>query len=201
MPTTLVLHFDQPLDPARAEDVHDYRLMDAQGRKIAITSADYNSTTDTVTLHPSRRLNFHRRFKLTVDGTSAGGVTSMQGILLDGKASGQPGSNYVTTIERRDLVPPDPARKLLHRAPSSARFRSPRPHTRRVIAVANEHPVSGDAGALPACDRVSRRPLDPILNTLRSNELRKANLERTTSSPGKLEKSVKASWGRSLQLG
>ena len=61
MPTTLVLTFDQALDPATAEDAHNYRIIGPHGRTIRVKSAVYDPTTLTVTLHPSRRINIHHR--------------------------------------------------------------------------------------------------------------------------------------------
>jgi uncharacterized membrane protein len=136
MPTTLVLHFDQPLDPALAQDVREYRLVDAQGRVVPITAADYDPVDDSVTLHLKRRINFHHRFKLTVKGTSPDGLTDAQGILLDGDGNGHPGSNYVTTVDRRSLVPPDPAKKLAHRDLRHA------PSRRGAFPPAGPHPSS-----------------------------------------------------------
>ena len=115
MPTTLVLYFNQALDPALAQDVQEYQLVDPHGHDVAITAADYDPTTDTVTLHLSQRINFHRRYKLTVDGASPSGLTDSQGVLLDGKATGHPGSNYVTTVDRRDLVWPDRKKQAIHK--------------------------------------------------------------------------------------
>lgn len=60
MPTTLVLHFNQPLDPARAQDVHEYQLIGPRGRIDPITLAVYDPATMTVTLHPKRLVNFHK---------------------------------------------------------------------------------------------------------------------------------------------
>jgi sugar lactone lactonase YvrE len=108
MPTTIVLTFDRALDPTTAQDANEFRLADARGRKIGIRSADYKASTFTVTLHPVRRLNFHRRFVLKVNGSSSTGLKDSHGLLLDGQGTGKPGSDYVTNITASDLVPPDP---------------------------------------------------------------------------------------------
>ncbi len=104
--TVNVLTFNQPLDPTRAREVHEYRLVDPQGRIVPITSAVYDPTTNTVTLHPKDRIDMHHTYKLTVNGASKSGLTSTSGLLLDGKDSGKPGSNYVAKINWRDLVLP-----------------------------------------------------------------------------------------------
>jgi Big-like domain-containing protein len=98
--TTLVLKFNQPLDPVRAESLDNYQLTSAQGRPIRILQADYDSSAATVTLYPVVRLSLRGRYKLTVNGTGDG-LTDTSGLLLDGAGTGQPGSNYVTVTRRR----------------------------------------------------------------------------------------------------
>jgi hypothetical protein len=107
MPTMLLLHFDQPLDATRARDVKEYKLVGPRGRLDPIVSASYNPTMMTVTLHPKRRVNIHDTYRLTVIGTSPGGLTSSSGQSLDGKGSAEPGTNYFGKIDWRDLVLPD----------------------------------------------------------------------------------------------
>ena len=104
MPTTLVLTFNQPLDPIRAQDVNNYIIIDPNGHRVALLSAMYNPRTQTVTLHPARRMNFHNGYKLTVNGASPNGLTDSQGLPLDGKGDGTPGSSYVTVVNRHNLV-------------------------------------------------------------------------------------------------
>ena len=106
MPTTLVLSFDQALDPTRAQDVRNYTIIDPHGHRVAIRSAVYDPATHTVTLHPARRLNFHYGYKLTVNGENPNGLTDTQGLLLDGKNTGQPGSDFFTVVNRHNLVFP-----------------------------------------------------------------------------------------------
>ena len=105
-PTTIMLTFNQPLDPALAQDVHEYHLVDPQGHIVPIKSAVYDPTADTVTLYPKYRIDLHRTYKLTVYGATPSGLTDSSGLLLDGKKSGHPGSNYVGTINWRNLVLP-----------------------------------------------------------------------------------------------
>jgi hypothetical protein len=99
-PTTLVLSFDKPLDPARAQDLGDYQLVALvrRGRTVRIRSAVYDPAARTVTLRPARRLMSHRLYRLTVIGTGPSGVADTSGILLDGQKTGHPGSNFVMTI-------------------------------------------------------------------------------------------------------
>jgi hypothetical protein len=117
-PTVLLVTFGSPLDPARAQDVHNYGIVSPCGRKISIDSAVYNSTAHTVTLRPHRRFNFHRNFRFTIFGTSRGGVANPAGIPLDGLGNGKPGSNYVTILNRSELVvPSSPAKKQVRAKP------------------------------------------------------------------------------------
>jgi hypothetical protein len=52
------------------------------------------------------RIDLHHRYTLTVDGASPSGLTSSSGLLLDCKADGKPGGDYVTRITWRNLVLP-----------------------------------------------------------------------------------------------
>ena len=79
----------------------------ARSDMLRITKAVYDATSDTVTLHLGRRINFHRRFKLTVYGAAPTGLANAQGLHLNSKAGSNSGSNYVTTVDRRNLVWPN----------------------------------------------------------------------------------------------
>jgi hypothetical protein len=105
-PTTLVLSFDKPLDPARADDPVNYRIAQSNGRSVRVASVLYDPTDLTVTISPSRRLDLHRSYRLTVVGTAPTGLIDTSGNLLDGALTGQPGSNYVATLSSRDLQVP-----------------------------------------------------------------------------------------------
>jgi hypothetical protein len=52
-PTTLVLSFDKPLDPVRAEDLGNYRIAQSHGRAVRVASVAYDPTTLTVTISPA----------------------------------------------------------------------------------------------------------------------------------------------------
>ncbi|WP_435015620.1 choice-of-anchor Q domain-containing protein [Tundrisphaera sp. TA3] len=105
-PTVLVLRFDRALDPTSAEFVRNYRIVDRRGQRIAVRSAEYDPASGTVTLRPSRRLDIHRRFRLTVIADGPSGVRGPDGRPLDGSGLGRPGSHYRTTISREDLILP-----------------------------------------------------------------------------------------------
>ena len=102
-PTALVLTFDRPLDPARAELTSNYRLVALfhGGRlrvPVAIASAVYDPTQNTVTLTPKLHgrpfLPLHREYELTVVGTGGSGVTAADGTPLAGRG-GVPGTDAV----------------------------------------------------------------------------------------------------------
>jgi hypothetical protein len=116
LPTTLVLTFDQALAATTAQDAQAYRIIGPRGRTIRVRSAVYDPASLTVTLHPTERLNFHCRFELIVDGTAPNGLTNLRGQLLDGAASGTPGSDYRAPLTRRNLVVDSPGPKPCHPA-------------------------------------------------------------------------------------
>jgi hypothetical protein len=106
-PATLVLTFDEALDPGRADDLANYDLV-VLGRKrpptLALHSAVYGPATQTLTLTTVRRLDRRLRYRLTVVGTGPSGVTDTHGNLLDGQQNGQPGSDFVLSVTARNFV-------------------------------------------------------------------------------------------------
>jgi Bacterial Ig-like domain (group 3) len=102
--TFLVINFNSALALAEAENATNYTIVGPAGRRIKVTSAIYDAATHTVMLKPSGRLNIHRSYRLTVNGTSDPGLTNLSGTLLDGAGNGQPGSNYVTSLTWRNLA-------------------------------------------------------------------------------------------------
>ena len=109
-----MLDFDQPLDPSTAQNVSNYVIIGPGGRRDRIRSAVYDPTTQTVTLHPARRVNVHHNYKLTVIGVGPHAVSDSQGLLLDGKDTGIAGSNYHTIVNWKNVVLPK------HRPPVSS---------------------------------------------------------------------------------
>jgi uncharacterized repeat protein (TIGR01451 family) len=99
----LVLAFDKPLDPGRVENPDNYQVIAVGGsrRIIRIKTAVYDAASRTVILTPLRRSKFPRRFRLTVVGTGPSGVADVSGNLLDGRKTGEPGSNFVTIVTAR----------------------------------------------------------------------------------------------------
>ena len=112
-PTTLVVTFSAALDPARAQDLSNYRLAlrGPDGKfgtrddiLIKILSARYNDVDHTVTLHPARLLPLSEPLPAHSARKRSEGIADKSETLLDGKSTGQPGSDYVTTISRSNFV-------------------------------------------------------------------------------------------------
>ena len=103
-PTLLVLTFSEDLDLATAGNAANYRIARVDphgkfGRPIAIRRITYSPADRTVTLHPSQRLNVHKRFELIVDGTSRHAVVDLALHALDGGNTGRTGSDYHGAID------------------------------------------------------------------------------------------------------
>jgi hypothetical protein len=104
VPTTPVLTFDQALDRATAENINNYVIVAPDGHRIRMSRAVYNPANLTVTLYPNERISIHRPYSLTVKGDGSKGVRSMSGQLLDGKGTGQSGSDFHLVLTWRQLV-------------------------------------------------------------------------------------------------
>jgi uncharacterized membrane protein len=138
-PTTLVLTFDQALDPTTAQDAKDYRIVGREGRIIRIKSAVYDPTTLSVTLDPRQRINVHHGYELIVDGSASGGVTNAKGQLLDGEKDGQPGSDYRASITWRNLVlGPRLSSKYSRRSKTTPTAKDHRPKSHAAHAVSHK---------------------------------------------------------------
>ena len=100
-PSLVVLTFDTPLDPSTAQNVANYRIFGPTDSKhpalVPVESATYNPATNMVTLRLGERLDVHHPYRLTVTGLR----TTTGGLLVG--SNGQPGSPYVTTLNRSSL--------------------------------------------------------------------------------------------------
>jgi hypothetical protein len=103
-PTVVVLRFSQPLDPVRAANPANYRIMNFKSRPVGIGSAVYDPAAQAVTLFPRQRINLHHPAQLLVIGRGPTGVASSTGILLDGANTGRPGSDFSTLLTRKNLA-------------------------------------------------------------------------------------------------
>ena len=97
---SIVITFNEQLDPTRAGTVGNYMLSLAMKKHhtvIKIKSAVYDPTALTVTLITKQKLKAHGPYTLTVSGTG-GGLTDLSGDLLDGLSNGVPGSSFTTVL-------------------------------------------------------------------------------------------------------
>jgi hypothetical protein len=140
MPTTIVVTFNEALNPAAAVDRKDYRIFGPAGRRIRVKRAVYDPATFTVILHPARRINIHHKYKFIIEGTGPGGLKNTAGQLLDGTASGHPGSNFKTALTWRNLVLDPPPHERLHQ--SNARVAKPKIDTADKAASHHKFPFT-----------------------------------------------------------
>jgi len=105
-PTVLVLMFDTGLDPSSATNPKNYVLVNPAGGRIGFNSVSYDASADTVTLRPKQLVNLHWNYRLTVIGAGPNGVAGIDLALLDGAGDGRSGTNYVTTLNWKNLVIP-----------------------------------------------------------------------------------------------
>ena len=114
-PTTLVVAFNRPMNPARADDVSNYRLVwsgpdfrfgTSDDRVRPIGSASYDPGTMSVTLAPTRRLALRDTYNLTIVGKPPTGLSDTTGLFLAGPRADEPGTRDVVLITGRLLVPP-----------------------------------------------------------------------------------------------
>ncbi len=101
-PTTLVVTFGTAVDPGRATDPANYRIIGPGGRPVGLASVKLASDGKTVLLTTRRPLNVYKTYRLTVVGTPPGGIAGPSGLPLAG--SGAPGTDFSTTITKKTLV-------------------------------------------------------------------------------------------------
>ena len=71
-----------------------------------------------VIIQPAGRLNVHLKYQLVLNGTTSTALTSPSGSLLDGNDDGKPGGDFVTIVNRANLVLGTPG----HALPAPARW-------------------------------------------------------------------------------
>jgi hypothetical protein len=103
-PTYLLIRFTGPLAPTPAQNPLNYQIVGPGGRRIKVSTAIYDATSDTVTIVPSARLKLDWRYRLTVIGTAPSGLTNASGQLVDLAGDGDSGRNYVTRITQANLA-------------------------------------------------------------------------------------------------
>src|SRR5690606_10294873 len=83
------------------------RLDGQRNVPIPIASIGYDAATNTVAIVPGRRIALAGRVKLTISGDLSG-LSSAQGILLDGNNDGRPGGNFEAILQGFGSRPPQP---------------------------------------------------------------------------------------------
>jgi uncharacterized repeat protein (TIGR01451 family) len=137
-PTQFVLTFSSALDPARAEDIRNYTLAPIGprghlGAHIRLVSAVYDPLTNTVAIHPAKRVYLFQKYELIVNGEAPDGLASPTGVLLDGLGNGEPGSDYVKVFGPRILAGPYNA------FPPQTTHRARHSHAERAHATTKAH--------------------------------------------------------------
>ncbi len=113
---TITLTYSQPMNASTVANAGNYLLESItkirgrhkRGPSVRLTPVrlkvvSYNAATDQVTLKALGRVGLAKPLELTVVGIGPGGVAKGTGQLLNG--SGQPGSDYVATINGRRVSP------------------------------------------------------------------------------------------------
>jgi hypothetical protein len=103
-PTRLVFMFSTAMDPARAQDVHNYLILNPARHEIPVRKAVYDPAARSVTVRPRRRINLHATYYVAINAIGADGVANTQGVLLDGFGAGNAGNDYVSSLNRKNLV-------------------------------------------------------------------------------------------------
>ena len=158
MPTTVVLTFDQPLDPGSAEDVRNYVILDPSGHRIRINRAVLDPTRLTVTLHPAQRISIHHPYQLIVNGAGPGAVSNMSGQPLDSADTGQPGSSDRVVLTWRQLVLGDVSKAFRIRyglVPKGPRAKIPSGVSSPKAALGNRGAKTGTHAKLLAIDSMA----------------------------------------------
>ena len=111
--SSLVVTFNQPLDPESAETVANYQLTvpgravhthaghsnaTRPGRSLAIKTAAYNAATHQVTLTLRTRLRRGETYQFQINGVS-GGVKGTTGTALNSSGTLEPGKDYQVVLD------------------------------------------------------------------------------------------------------
>ncbi len=121
-PDGIVVTFSVPLDPSRAQDPAEYLLFaPGHGKRnlsrihhpITIRSTAYDPGGLSVALSfAGHRLKRHGIYELVVKGTAPAGLTGLDGLFLDGRGDGHPGTDYVALLDGDELVTVAPDRRI-----------------------------------------------------------------------------------------
>jgi trimeric autotransporter adhesin len=160
-PTILVLSFNEPLDPARAQSASNYQIVTLGGRGrggshigqvTPVARAIYDPLNSTVILLPAKRLDLHNLYRLTVNGAPPNGLTDSHENPLDGSGNHQPGSNFVTVISGKTFAGSERAflgtlPGATHKASTPAKSQQPVAHAVDALAVSGRLVVNRRASS------------------------------------------------------
>ena len=101
---SVTVSFNRALLLGPAQDPLNYSIVGPGSRKITVTSATYDPSTESVTLTTRQELDPKQAYKLTINGVRSGRVVDIYGIPLNGKSAGHPGSNFAGKIATRPVI-------------------------------------------------------------------------------------------------
>ena len=169
-PTTLVVHFNEALDPASALNPANYEIVSPgrDGRlgtrddgQIPIGAIEYDPVDFIVDLQPVSRISLWHPYHLIVRGEeSGGGLKSIEGIALAGKGPGQPATDFMTTLTHATWVEPIRTGSKGAHARSAGRVAPVSHLTAHVRLKAPKTPTSHAS----AGKAVPRRPVPPAVS-------------------------------------
>ena len=101
--TGVVISFSSALDPARAQDIGNYRLRllsrgGGHGAPIPLSAASYDPSSHSVTLTFASPLSTSAQFHLRITGRPSRGLTDTSGRFLDGQANDHNGTDFAATL-------------------------------------------------------------------------------------------------------
>lgn len=106
-PTRVRLRFNEALVTSTAEDLANYRIVEAGadgkfGTKddhlVALRSAAYNAATSAVTLTLKRKINLHKLYEVIATGRGPQGIRGLSGLALNARANGEAGPDYRAVV-------------------------------------------------------------------------------------------------------
>jgi hypothetical protein len=111
-PPMLVITFDRQLDTNTVGLLSNYLVFrvghrqktGAHSAPIPILTGYYNSANTTVTLVMAKPLPLSHLYQIVVKGTGPTPIKDLNGVPLDGKSDGQPGTDFTTTFGREILA-------------------------------------------------------------------------------------------------
>jgi hypothetical protein len=110
--TQIIIDFSGPVNAGQADALATYHLTTAgkhgsftakNARTIALASALYSDSTDSVRLVPKKPFGLTKPVQLRVNGEPPSGLTDKFGRLIDGNHDGQPGGDAVAVLSKSSV--------------------------------------------------------------------------------------------------